>query len=376
MNTKQKKVAIVLFNLGGPDSLDAVQPFLFNLFNDKHIITLPQPLRYLLAKFISRNRVNKAIKIYEKLGGKSPILEETMLQASVLEKFLNDSTSISDDTSLIIKEEIYYKTFVAMRYWHPMTEEVIEDVKLFNPEHVILLPLYPQYSTTTTLSSLKNWFNIAKKTWNNYPKTDVICCYYDNHYFINAYTELLIKTIKSIPITDNTSKIHVLFSAHGLPKKTIANGDPYQFQVETTVKKIIAQYNQYNICTIEYTICYQSKVGPLKWLEPDTESEIIKAAKNNKIIVIVPISFVSEHSETLVELDIDYKNLAESYGANFFRVPTVGINNAFIKGLASMCIDRINKISESKIIVNDGRQNGDSAKVCPNAMCCKKIKLI
>ncbi len=365
MNLKQKKVAVVLLNLGGPDCPNAIEPFLFNLFNDRHIITLSQPLRYLLAKLISKMRLNKTRYIYEKLSGKSPIFGETKLQAIALEKQLNT-----------LHNDITYSVFIAMRYWHPMTEQVVQDVKAFDPDQIILLPLYPQYSTTTTLSSLRKWFEVVRKLWCNHPKTDVVCCYYDNSYFIGAHSNLLLETLQSS--NKHGQKTRILFSAHGLPQKIINNGDPYRFQVETTAKQIIARCKEkIDMTELKYTICYQSKVGQLKWLEPSTTSEIVAAAYRKEDVVVVPISFVSEHSETLVELDIDYQSLAKSYNVNFFRVSTLRTNEIFIKGLASMCVkltQNQHSTMESKVLVNNSDEYDNI--ICPHAMCCKRMKLI
>jgi ferrochelatase len=306
------KTAVVLFNLGGPDSLKAVRPFLFNLFNDKAILSLPQPLRWLLARWLSGKRKATAKEIYEQIGGRSPILEFTDVQAQALEKQL----SMRGD----------YKTFIAMRYWKPFTRTAVKQVKEYNPDKVVLLPLYPQYSTTTTGSSLNAWYKEAKKQ-KLFVKHHPVCCYpFDNH-FIDAHVE----TIK--PLYIEASKFgapRILFSAHGLPKKIIAKGDPYQWQVERTVSAIMRKLG-----SLDHVICYQSKVGPLEWLGPSTEDEIIRAGKDNAALIVVPIAFVSEHSETLVELDIEYKGLAKRNGVpHYVRVPALGDHPEFIETLA------------------------------------------
>ena len=295
------KKAVILFNLGGPDKIDNVEPFLFNLFNDPAILNLPFFLRYPLAKLISKRRAPTAKKIYQELGGSSPILKLTIEQSKELEKKLNQE---NDSNS--------YKCFVVMRCWHPRAEKVIDDVKHYNPEEIILLPLYPQYSAATSGSSIKEWNDICiKKNYNT--KTSTICCYPTNDFFIKSHTEQILKKISKL----NNYKL--IFSAHGLPEKNIKNGDPYQWQVEKSVEKIVEILN---INDLDWTLSYQSRVGPLKWIGPSTEDIIIENSKIGKKIVLVPIAFVSEHSETLVELDIEYKELADKNGCiEYLRVP-------------------------------------------------------
>ncbi len=313
------KIAVILLNLGGPDKLESVKPFLFNLFSDKAIISLPNPFRFLLAKFIASRREKVAQEIYKKMGGKSSILEETIAQKNALEQKLSGA---KDD----------YKIFISMRYWHPFSCEIIDDIKNYNPDEVLLLPLYPQYSSTTTGSSLKDFQKILSK--NKIPsQVTSICCYPDDDKFIDSHISLLKAAIEK-----TTPPFRILFSAHGLPKKTIAKGDPYQFQIEKSVEKIVEKLA---IDNLDHVICYQSRVGPLEWLEPATKDEIIRVAKENISVVIVPIAFVSEHSETLVELDIEYKKIAkENNIKNYIRVPTLSIQDYFIESLVDICINR------------------------------------
>ncbi len=314
------KKAIILFNLGGPDKLENVEPFLFNLFNDPAILNLPFFLRYPLAKLISNRRAPIAKKIYEEIGGASPILKLTEEQSDVLEKKLNQNQIVDE-----------YKCFVVMRCWHPRASEVIKNVQLYNPDEVILMPLYPQYSAATSGSSIKEWKNICKK--NNYKiKTSIICCYPTDKNFINAHTKEIIKKIKDL------NNFKLIFSAHGLPKKNIKKGDPYQWQVEQSVNKIIQNLN---FKDLDWILSYQSRVGPLKWIGPSTDDIIVENAKIGKHIVLVPIAFVSEHSETLVELDIEYKKLAEDNGCKqYTRVPALGINEDFIKAMTELIIKK------------------------------------
>ncbi|MDC6482250.1 ferrochelatase [Pelagibacteraceae bacterium] len=313
------KKAIILFNLGGPDSLEAVEPFLFNLFNDPGIISLPGIFRYPLAKLISKRRTPVAKAIYEEMGGKSPILEETETQARAIEKSLG-------------KEKDDYKCFIVMRCWHPRAEDVIKNVKAYNPDQIILLPLYPQFSNATSGSSIKEWLDTCKKEKLN-AETKIICCYPTQKDFILSYANLIKEKVNTKNLTETT----LIFSAHGLPENKIKQGDPYQWQVEHTVNELIKKLS---IKNLNHILSYQSRVGPLKWIGPSTEAIIKEEAKKNKIIVVVPVAFVSEHSETLVELDIEYKKLAVENGCkDYLRIPAVTANQDFINSLKSSILE-------------------------------------
>ena len=327
------KKAVILFNLGGPDKLESVEPFLFNLFNDPAIISIPSIIRYPLAKFISKRRAPIAKNIYKEIGNKSPILELTQIQAKSLEN------------NLLKKGD--YKCFVIMRCWHPRAENVIKEVKEYNPEEIILLPLYPQYSASTSGSSIKEWNDLCKKE--NYKvKTKTICCYPTQNNFLESHANLIKKTIKNL----ENKNFKLIFSAHGLPENKIKKGDPYQWQVEQTVDGIMSKLTNENP---DHIISYQSRVCPLKWIGPSTDEIIIKYSKEKKGIVIVPVAFVSEHSETLVELDIEYKKLAEKNGCSFYkRVPALGTEENFIKGLTEL------------IMQKETRGNFVSSVMCPN----------
>ena len=348
----KKKIGVILFNLGGPDKPSAVKPFLFNLFNDPAIIGAPKIIRYFLAKLISNKRENTAKEIYSFMGGKSPILDETIEQKKHLEKILN-------------KEKHEFKVFIAMRYWKPFVSETYKEVSNWDPDEVILLPLYPQFSTTTSGSSLNSWKKEIESNKYKVP-TKIICCYPEDKKFIQAHVNELKKTIKK---ANNNNKfkqnIRILFSAHGLPEKIIKKGDPYQNQVEKTVSKVV---NNLDENEFSYTICYQSKVGPLKWIGPSTEDEIIKASNNKEIIILVPIAFVSEHSETLVELDIEYKEVAENNGCDLYiRTPALGKNKYFIESLCELITKKTNdKILNSKVCSNKYKQ------CFYNSLCEKK----
>jgi ferrochelatase len=313
------KKAVILFNLGGPDSLTAVEPFLFNLFNDPAIISLPQILRYPIAKLISKRRAPVAKAIYEEMGGKSPILEETEAQAKAIEKSLENE---GDD----------YKCFIVMRCWHPRADNVIKHVKKFNPEQIILLPLYPQYSNATSGSSIKEWLDMCKKEKVT-AETKTICCYPTEKDFVLSYANLIKEKINM----NNLAETTLIFSAHGLPENKIKQGDPYQWQVEQTVNELVKKLS---IKNLKHVLSYQSRVGPLRWIGPSTDTVIMNEAKKNKIIVVVPVAFVSEHSETLVELDIEYKKLAIENGSkDYIRVPTVRANRDFINSLKSSILE-------------------------------------
>jgi ferrochelatase len=322
----KKRIAVVLFNLGGPDCLDSVQPFLFNLFNDPAIIQLPNPFRWILARFISARRAPIAKEIYNQLGGQSPILGLTQDQADHLEKSLGDEYDV--------------KCFIAMRYWHPMSIETAERVRDFEPDEIVLLPLYPQYSMTTTGSSLKEWYRASAVVGLDVPVKS-ICCYPEDKGWVSAQVDLINDTLSEC---SEGSSIRILFSAHGLPKKIVDKGDPYQHQVERTVDKIVGQLDK----TCDWAICFQSRVGRLEWIGPSLDDELKRAENDKKQVIVVPVAFVSEHSETLVELDIEYKEQADELGlTGYHRVPAVGTHEKYIEGLANLVkgsLDRDNSM--------------------------------
>lgn len=311
------KLAIVLFNLGGPDSLDAVEPFLRNLFGDPAILSLPGIVRIPLARFIASRRAPFAREIYRKIGNRSPIVEETQAQAGALDKVLAE-------------RGIDAKCFIAMRCWHPFSDEAAAAVKDWGADRIVLLPLYPQFSTTTTGSSFTDWDRAAAKAGLTAPSTR-ICCYPDDPGFVGAGVALIHQSItRAKPGVD----YRLLLSAHGLPKRVISRGDPYQWQVERTAAALVEKLG---IKELDWTICYQSRVGPLEWIGPATDDEIRRAGVERKGVVLAPIAFVSEHSETLVELDMDYAQLAAQVGVvDYLRVPTVSAHPGFIAGLADL----------------------------------------
>ena len=334
------RLAVVLFNLGGPDRPDAVEPFLFNLFSDPAIVSAPWPIRPLLAWLIAKRRAPVARAIYARLGGGSPLLALTRKQAAALEARLNAGGT---DT----------RVFVAMRYWSPTGDEVAREVAAWAPERIVLLPLYPQFSTTTTESSFKDWVRAAAAAGLNQP-THALCCYPSEAGFVAAEAELTRKALaeaaragdprveepggprasNNAPLSGRAGKPRVLFSAHGLPKRVVARGDPYPRQVETTAAAIAGKLG---LAPGEWVVCYQSRVGPLEWIGPSTEDEIARAGRDRVPVVVVPIAFVSEHSETLVELDIEYRHRAERAGVpGYVRVPAVAEHPLFITGLADL----------------------------------------
>jgi protoporphyrin/coproporphyrin ferrochelatase len=311
------RLAVVLFNLGGPDSLEAVEPFLRNLFSDPAIISLPAVLRLPLARFIARRRTPLAKDIYAKIGGRSPILEETHAQARALE-------------SALATQGHEARAFVAMRCWKPFSDEAARAVKAWAPERIVLLPLYPQYSSTTTASSIKDWYRAARANGITAPQS-VVQSYPAEPGFISALADSVRETwAKARP----GLRYRLLLSAHGLPERVIARGDPYQGQVEQTAAALVRELGMDGL---DHVVCYQSRVGPLKWIGPATDAEVERAGREGLGIVIAPIAFVSEHSETLVELDMDYAKLAKASGAaDFLRAPTVGTRKAFIDALAGL----------------------------------------
>jgi ferrochelatase len=319
--TLPPKTAIVLFNLGGPDNLDAVRPFLNNLFNDPAIIQLPTFIRKPLAWLIAKRRHIEASQIYKALGGSSPLLRNTQAQARALETVLQ-------------KEMPHSRVFIAMRYWHPLTQETVEQVRDFQPDHVVMLPLYPQFSTTTSGSSFEEWDHLAKKAGLCAPTTR-ICCYPRQQGFVEPLAASILTLTQSLEPTS----FRVLFSAHGLPQKIVDKGDPYAFQVALSVQAV-AQAAE--LTESQWRICYQSRVGPMKWLEPTIQSQLEEAARDGKGVIVVPIAFVSEHSETLYELDMEYASLATELNIPFYhRVSTPQTQAPFIQGLADLIMDAL-----------------------------------
>jgi ferrochelatase len=329
-----RRVAIILFNLGGPDSLAAVRPFLFNLFNDRAIIGAPQPLRFLLAQFISRAREKLAKANYALMGGSSPILRETQKQADVLEAAIAKRVS-----------NVTFKCFPAMRYWRPHIPGTAKAAEAWGATDAILLPLYPQYSSTTTASSLRAWRKASKLP------CSAICCYPASGKFAEAHASAILETWRG---AGSPPHPRLLFSAHGLPQRVIDKGDPYQWQVEQSV----AAVRRLLPSDWEMRTCYQSRVGPLKWLRPSTEEEIRAAARDGAGVILSPIAFVSEHVETLVELDIEYAQIAKRLGLPYYlRVPALGATPAFVDALADL--------AARALTTPGGLQSQTGGRLCP-----------
>jgi ferrochelatase len=344
-----KDIAVVLFNLGGPDSRETIRPFLFNFFMDKNIIPAPKPIRWMLARYISITRTRGAAGTsYAMLGNKSPLLDNTNAQARALEAVLNTDPKIK------------FRVHVCMRYWHPMADEVVQAVHHDNPDQIILLPLYPQFSTTTSWSSLEDWRRAAAKTQMD-AKTSLICCYPTQPGFVAASAALIRQHYEAMG-----NRPRLLFSAHGLPEDIIRGGDPYQWQCEKSAAAIAAATGIENL---DWQICYQSRVGPKKWIGPSTADAIEQAARDNVPVLIYPHAFVSEHVETLVELDEEYKHLAHGLGLpGYGRVPTVSVQQAFIAGLAAMVQSRLDV---------PGIAADCGGRICPSGFtrCCMGMDL-
>ncbi len=307
----EKKFAVVLMNLGGPDSLDAVQPFLQNLFSDPDIFKIPL-VQKPLAKLIAKKRAPKVIEEYKLIGGRSPIGYWTEIQRKKLEAQLNNSGK-------------NFKVFVAMRYWKPFTKDVAENISKNDYENIFLLPLYPQYSISTTGSSVNEWNRHYKKDNSN---VVLIENYYKNEKYIDAVLERINQALNKF---HDKSKVYLLFSAHGIPVSYVKKGDPYQKQIEETVELVVNRGKFTN----PYSLAYQSKVGPMKWLEPSTDKEIERLINvGYKNLLVIPIAFVSDHIETLYELDIEYRHIAKENGVENYIV-SQGLNDSdlFIEAL-------------------------------------------
>lgn len=322
----QEKIGVVLLNLGGPDSLEAVEPFLYNLFVDPDIINFPGSFlfREWLAKLISSKRHPRIQEQYKQIGGKSPLKDFTLGQAKLLEERLN--------------ERFPAKVFAAMRYWHPFTEEVLDELEKEKITKVILLPLYPQYSKATTVSSVKEWKkqidlrkNRGKIEWN------LIESYYDFPPYIEAFVERINQGLEKFA-PEKRAGVHLLFSAHGTPMKLVREGDPYSEHIRKSVELVMKQgaFRQ------THSLCWQSKVGPQKWLTPSTPDMIAEQAKKGeKLMLAIPIAFASDHLETLFEVGIEFKHLAKEAGVEQFEV-TEGLNYSekFVDALAQLVFQK------------------------------------
>lgn len=322
-NPGGRRIAVVLFNLGGPDDQASVKPFLFNLFSDPAIIGLPDPFRALLARLISSRRETSAQANYALMGGGSPLLPETRRQAAAMAEVLG---------GMLPGDEV--RAFIAMRYWGPLSEETAVDVAAFGPDEIVLLPLYPQFSTTTTESSLKRWTEVYAGSG----ISRTVCCYPEAPGWIEAQAD----SVRAKLAEAGDRPVRVLFSAHGIPESLVTKkGDPYQAQIEATCAAIAARAG---LAEGAWAICYQSRVGPMKWLGPSTPDAIAQAARDGVGVVVAPVAFVSEHIETLVELDIEYAELAHELGvAPYLRSPAVGVAAPFIRTLADAVAEALSR---------------------------------
>jgi len=328
---KKRKLAIVLLNLGGPDSLETVEPFLYNLFCDPDIINFPLSFlfRRRLAKLISTKRAPKIQEQYKAIGNKSPILDLTVKQAELLEERMN--------------KHFETKVFIAMRYWKPFTEEALKSILTESFDDVILLPLYPQYSIATTGSSYNEW----KRCINRIPGGDklnvsLVESYHLNPLYIKAFVEKIDNSLHNFP-ADKRNDVYILFSAHGTPVKLVKQGDPYSRHIKETVEAIVKQGN----ITNPHSLSFQSKVGPQKWLTPSTAEVIPELAKQGvKYLLMVPVAFTSDHLETLFEINQEYRHLAKENGIENFEM-TPGLNDSptFISALEETVLNKLDQMN-------------------------------
>jgi ferrochelatase len=312
------KIGVVLFQLGGPDSLEAIEPFLYNLFCDPDIIDFPfaRIARQPLAKLISTTRAKKVAHHYAEIGGKSPILEFTRRQAVALEAAL--------------RRDADARVVIAMRYWHPLTEQAIAELEGFAPDELVLLPLYPQFSKTTTQSSVNEWNRrFHANGWR--PRVHLVPEFHEDENYIDSVVQGINACLAGY---EHTADLDMVFSAHSVPCAVIDAGDPYQRQIGRTVDLVWQQGNW----PARRHICYQSKVGASKWLQPSMHATVKSlAAAGSKHILVVPISFVSDHVETLHEIDIEHREQARDLGIEDYRmVPGLNDDPRFIEALASL----------------------------------------
>jgi protoporphyrin/coproporphyrin ferrochelatase len=321
-NQKSSSVAVVLFQLGGPDSPAAIEPFLFNLFSDPDIIDFPfaRLARPVMARLISSRRAKKVGEHYARIGGKSPLRELTDLQARALEAEL--------------RKTVDARVFVAMRYWHPLTEEAVAEVVARDFQELVLVPLYPQYSRTTTGSSLNEWERQYKSAAGERalaPK--IVREFYGHAGYLDAVVEKIHEGLAKFP---DAASIHLVFSAHGVPLSVIEAGDPYQAQIEATVERVMERGG----CPNPHRLCYQSRVGPGRWLRPMLDETLRNlAACGVPGVLVIPIAFVSDHVETLNEIDIEAREQAHELGIREFGVmPALNDSPKFIQALADLVL--------------------------------------
>jgi ferrochelatase len=317
------KLGVVLFQLGGPDSLDAIEPFLYNLFSDPDIIDFPfaRVARQPLARLIASRRARHVARHYAEIGGKSPLLAYTRRQAAALEH--------------VLQEDFNVRVAVAMRYWHPFTAEAVREMERHAPDEVVLLPLYPQYSRTTTGSSFNEWARrFHPNGWN--PRVHFIPEFYRDDAYLDA---VVAQVDRSLCGFENPADVDIVFSAHSVPAAVVQKGDPYQRQIEQTTELVW----QRGAWPARRHLCYQSKVGASKWLRPSMHETVKRlAGEGRRHILVVPISFVSDHVETLHEIDIEHREHARSLGiADYRMMPGLNDSPAFIRALAGLVRARV-----------------------------------
>jgi len=352
MLTDNKKTAVVLFQLGGPDSLEAVEPFLFNLFKDPDIIDFPLAFlaRKSLARLISSSRSLKVQNNYKLIGGKSPILELTRLQASAL-------------NARLVQQGIQVQIFIAMRYWHPMTGEIVSEIKSGGFEQIILIPLYPQFSIATTGSSINEWNYRAKKQGLNIP-TRLVCCYPNHPSLIEAFVENINKSLTRFS-NISPANIDLVFSAHGVPIRYIKKGDPYLLLIEETVRRVV----ELGKWKSPHTLCFQSKFGPMRWLKPSLIETVERLAnEGHKHLLIIPIAYVTDHIETLHEINIDVRKHAMIQGVQQFELmPALNDQSKFTDCLSDIVIQQLTRNIECTTCETLWRENTGRPrpKKCP-----------
>jgi protoporphyrin/coproporphyrin ferrochelatase len=345
----------VLFQLGGPDSLEAIEPFLYNLFMDPDIIDFPLAFlaRKPLAKLISRKRSSLVRNNYQLIGGKSPILDLTRLQAISLHKSL-------------VQQGLRAQVFIAMRYWHPMTDKIVSEIKAGGFDQIILIPLYPQFSQATTGSSMNEWNRQAKKQGLNIP-TRFVCCYPNHSSLLEALVENINKSLTRFPHI-LPADIDLVFSAHGVPVRYIQKGDPYQLQIEETVRRVI----DLGKWDSPHTLCFQSKVGPIEWLKPSLLETVERlAGEERRHLLVIPIAFVTDHIETLHEINIEVRKHALARGVQQFEVmDALNDHPKFIECLTDLIVQRLQDADHCTLCNTLWQENNirTKPKGCPHSM--------
>lgn len=318
---ENKPTALILLNMGGPDSLDAVKPFLYNLFSDRELIQLPAGalLQKPFARMIAHFRAKKVVENYRKIGGQSPLLEWTRKQAAGVAARLGKR----------------FQPYVIMRYWHPRAEDVLREIRAAGIDTAVVLSMYPHYTRATTGSSVNDFKRAAARV---HPELEyqIIEDWYDWPGYLDALANRITEGLESYHDLMR-DEVQILFSAHALPQKFIDRGDPYQEQVETTALEVMRRVGNY-----DWSIAYQSRSGPVKWMEPGTEEVLTELAEaGHRSLLMVPVSFVSDHIETLEEIDIEYRDQATSQGiVNFCRVASLNDHGDFLDALAELVRER------------------------------------